>query len=594
MVAKARRSRLGGGLLPAVMLVAAATAATLVGCKSQPEIDPYEMADERERERSDLLDREVEATQTEPDDEWESDTELVLPDPPEAPEKTIDGEFDDWDDEQFQSFESSEYVVDGEQRWGGSEDSSARVAARLGEGHLYMAVDVRDDTVVDAESVDPFADGVVVWLREPQLGELARELPEPVVEEHELDPEIGVLFTPDGQFWRRDEGPAGLYRRGIEAATVRTKRGYRVEIALELGTLRQVGRLPVPEVGFRVDIIDGDTPERRQARSTLSTIPPGRPEGRRFDLLDSEGWLPYASLAETPPREDAIGRWRVTKDGWTFDAVEVPPTNWRRFGQPGALEEAMREQGMLEEVCPSATRESRMVEAYTSRRGGERVALMVCGTPADDESCPTGAETTLWWLYLAEEGDGWSLGRAVRATDEPLQQCPSARLDGEPFYENFSLSPLGMIGEPVWAVGWHSHLEGSRGFERRSGIWVLNARKQPARVGEAQTAKTVADRKARTRSRSRVFLTEVDEKPGLDICEIERIEDQRCRGLGRGCRTVDRGTETTAHIRLWQPDEEVFERYLVSSHRDCDPPFRFSERDAYLLYHRGGRVGVIR
>jgi hypothetical protein len=576
------------------MWLAGLAVLTLAGCKSQPEVEPYEVADEAEGERSELLDKEVEASGTvEQDEEWERNIEMSLDQPPEELGKTIDGEFDDWSDADFRSFRSGEHVVDGDHMWDGASDASTRVAARLGEGHLYMAVEVRDDTVIDAASVDPFADGVVVWMRDPELANLADDLPDTIVEEYKVRPQIGVLFTPDGQFWRRDEGPGGLYRRGIEAATVKTNRGYRVELAMKLGVLQQVGALPAPGVAFRVDVIDGDNPKRRGAQTTISTVPPEE-EGARFALLESEGWYPYASLDETPPREDAVGRWRISKDGWTFDAIEVPPEDWKRFPKLEALERAMRKKGMLEEVCPAAKRESRIVESYTSRSGSERVALLACGTLAPEGRCPADAETNLFWLRLVERGDGWRLEHSVSANPEPLSQCPDSRVDGEPYYNRFSMAPLGMVDESVWAVGWHKHLEGSDGIVRQSGVWMLNADGSSSSVAEVQTSRTVADRRARTKSNSRVYLTPVDEKPGRDICEIERIEEQRCRGLNRRCRTGDRGRETIAHIKMWQPEAGGFERYMMSTHRNCDPPFQFGERDAYMLYHRGARLGVIK
>lgn len=576
------------GLAAVVLLVVA-------GCKSQPEVEPYEVANEAEGERSELLDKEVEASgAVERDEDWERNIEMSLEEPPEELSKTIDAEFDDWSDSEFRSFRSGEHVVEGDHMWDGASDASTRVAARLGEGHLYMAVEVRDDTVIDAASVDPFADSVVVWMRDPALANLADHLPEPIVEEYKIRPKIGVLFTPDGQFWRRDEGPGGLYRRGIEAATVKTNSGYRVEVAMKLGVLQQVGALPMPSLAFRVDVIDGDNPERRGAQTTISTVPPEEGGGSRFALLESEGWYPYASLDETPPREDAVGRWRISKEGWTFDAIEVPPEDWRRFPKLDALERAMRKQDMLGEVCPAAKRDSRIVESYTSKAGSERVALLACGTLSPEGRCPSDAATDLLWLRLVERGGSWSLDRSVAVNEEPLSQCPGARVDGEPYYDRFSMAPLGMIDDSVWAVGWHKHFDGSDGIVRQSGIWMLNASQDSPNIAEAQTSKTVADRRARTKSNSRVYLTSIDENPGRDICEIEHIDEQRCRGLNRRCQTMARGRETIAHIKMWQPEVGTFERYMMSTHRNCDAPFQFGERDAYMLYHRGARLGLMK
>ena len=174
-----------------------------------------------------------------------------------------------------------------------------------------------------------------------------------------------------------------------------------------------------------------------------------------------------------------------------------------------------------------------------------------------------------------------------------MKQCPRSAAPGRSYYADYSLLPLPMVGSPIWAVGWHKYRKSSSERLHQSGVWLMNSRLEEPKIGQAQTYKKVSEPRSRTLSRSRVFLTEVDSTQGLDICEIERIEDQNCRRMDRRCNTPERGRETLTHIRMWKPGGETFERYLMSTHKRCDAPFDFAERDAYMLYHRNKRLGII-
>jgi len=577
----------GAAVVTAVLLGVA-----VAGCKSQPEQKDDQAAEEAPE--ANLLEAETEPEGERTQSTWGGDLEFSIPDPPEETARTIDGEFEDWSAAEFKDFFAGEHVVEGTQFRAGRKDLGARIAAETDRGHLYLAIDVHDETVIDAESADPFADGAVLWLRDPGLAELRELLPNAVTDGKNIQPEIGILFTPDGQFWRRGDHRGELYRKGIDAATVKTKHGYRIEIALEIGVLQQAATLPMPEVAFRVDLIDGDEPERRGQQTRLTTVLPSEKGEPRYALIDFEGWLPYASLAGDPPREGALGRWKLTEHGWTFESFEVAPERWRLLPDTGALQAILDDREKTPDLCPEAKSDGRLVEAYASKGGRHRVALMVCGNRAADGECPSDADTGLLWMHFKQDGGSLRLHRALQVTDEPLNQCAHDPVPGEPFYSTFSLTPLEMIGPTVWAVGWHKSRETRNERVRQTGIWVVNGDHDPLKVGTVQTSRRESQRRSRTVSRSRVFLTDVDETEGLDLCEIERIEQQRCRGFDRRCETTDRGTETLAHIRRWRSDEGAFERLLVSKHKNCNPPFDFAKRDAYMLFHRDERLGIIK
>lgn len=579
------------------------------GCSgSQPEVDPYAAADEEAEENSASSETSSETASSEKSDElfesgedgagerrqttWGGDISFSVPEPPAEPSKTIDGEFDDWD-ASFKSFERESLVVDGQSFWDGSSDASLRVAADSDRGYLYFAVDVTDDRVIDAESADPFADGVVLWLRDPGLVELREMLPESFRAGEEFQTELGVLFTPDGQYWRRgDRG--NLYREGIDSEAVETEDGYRVEMALQLGILQEVAELPLEQVAFRVELIDGDEPERRGVQSKMTTIKPSQAGEPRWALLDLPGWLPHAPLEGKPPREGALGRWRLEEKGWNFQSFEVAPSRWRLLGDSTSFEELLEKGDVLDEVCSEARNSRRLVEGFEDRRGKHRVGLVLCGTRATDGRCPDEATTRPFWVHMKSGGGGWTLEKALPVTDEPLEQCPGESGDERAgFHHDFSLLPLEMMGPTHWAVGWFWRAESGAEQERKSGVWFLNTEKEQPNVGQAQTYRREAGPSERTVGRSRIFLTRIDDVEGWDVCEVEHISEQSCAGLNRDCEPKPRGQSATTHIRFWRPEEGRFERYVMSKHRNCSTSFDFSEREAYMLFHRRQRLGLI-
>ncbi len=566
-----------------------------VGCKSQPESKSDDKADEVQQSRVSTGNTEQETSGAQRrQTAWGGDIEFSLSSPPDSRSRTLDASFDDWERDQFRTFAGDKHVIKGKRFWDGNDDASLEVAAHSDPGHLYFAVEVTDDVVIDAGSADPFSDGVVLWLRDPGLADLRKDLPSSFMEGKQLQPELAILFTPDGQFWRYDRENGGLYRKGLDAETTKTDDGYRVEIALKIGVLQQVSELPLEEIAFRVEAIDGDAPDRRGKQSHISTLPSddGSP---KFALLGLEDWLPYAPLTGQPPREDTLGRWRLGDRGWTFDALEIVPENWRLLSDTSSLEAFLDKHDVYSEVCNQSRQRAELVEAYESRRGG-RAALVICGTRPEEDTCPDDASSHLYWMKLTSRSEGvWSLDRTRQVTREPMPQCPERASGDKTFYTSFSLYPLTMYYDtPVWAVGWEKGRRSERERFQRTGVWFINGARSEARIGNIETSKTEVQGRERTIEQTHLYLTPVDSKEGRDICAVETVRKQTCEGFDEGCQTRDRGLGRYARIRMWSGSKGAFQRYLMSKHRRCRARFDFNSRDAYLLFHRNKRLGLIR
>lgn len=581
----------GATLLVESLIVLGVAGAVGVSCKSGPQVDPFEVADETP---GDPLDSEAEPDPTaRTKTSWDEPMELSLEEPPEELAREIDGSLGDWEESAFKDFADEEYVTTGESFWEGAGDAAVSVAAEADRGHLYMVIEVEDETVLEGGSPEELLDGVVLHLRDPKLAGLSEELPSAVAEGG-FRSDLSIFFRPDGEFWAYDESRRDLYREGIRTATVRTAKGYRVEIAMRVETLRRVAKIPMPEVAFRVEILDTDDPDRTGNRTRLSTHPPAEGAGERFATLEMKGWLPYESITKAPPRTDAIGRWRLTEEGWRFETLEKAPYRWRHLEEAGSVRENLEQGGGFEEICDPKRRERVVLDAYESRSEEERAVLVACGERADEESCPDDATTRLHFVELAAHGAGWRVHESRPVRPEPLEQCIESAPSGRALHSGFSMRPLEAIFTSVWAVGWRAERNTGTGRFERRGIWLLHVDGDGAALaGSVETDRRESTRSARTVASTRVHLVPVDENPGHDICAIRRTTEQRCRGLDRKCRPRDRGTSVTAHIQMWKPKARSFEPFFVSKHRRCDASFQFGERKAYLLYQRKDRIGVV-
>ena len=568
----------------------------LVACKTSDTkgVDPFAAADEEDE--ASLLDEPVEnkRARSAPTGKGKATADeavMMLPDPPAEMAITVDGEVDDWGGAKVRSFDRSRFVAEGSQFWSGSDDAGFTVGVQADAGHIYFRVDVRDDKVMDAESAEVMADGIIIWLRDPALENIVDSLPDSVRRAKSVQPELAILFTPDGQFWRYDHKDGTLYRTGIDAVTKKTDQGYRLEAALTLGVLQQVAKLPTDKAAFRVEVMDGDEPDRRGEQTRMSMLPDGA--GPRFALLRTGGWLPYEEARGQPTRPGALGRWQLADGVWRFESFEVVPTHWLVMEDVSGFDKALANSKALSELCPAATSERTLIEAYQSRSGRHRAGLVMCGTRAPRGQCPKDAVSHLYLVHLKPTKQGWELTRGAEVSADPLKQCADhARPDGD-LYTDFALFPMEVVGSRVWGVGWTKLYEGSAEKLRHSGVWFVDPTSQKPFLGEAQTERIHAWDRQRTVSKSRVYLTPVDDKKGLDVCEVEHLEKQQCRSFDRGCSPIEDSDTVRNTIKTWVPQKGRFESYFLSKHKRCSGDIDLAKRKGYMILQQPGRLGLL-
>jgi hypothetical protein len=576
------------------LFVATLAVVALWGCstsKSQG-VNPFELADEESE--ADMLDAPVSGDARSARGSANASVDrgiLVLPDPPEDKKKTIDANVDDWSRSKARAFDSKSNIVKGGQFWDGGTDASFRVSVDSDAGHVYFWVDVRDDKIIDAASEDVMADGIILWLRDPKLQEIVDSLPAGMSEKADVQPEMAILFTPDGQFWRYDQSGKPLYRSGIDAKTKKMKNGYRLEAALSLGVLGQVASLPTEDIAFRVELMDGDETDRRGEQTRMSML--ADETGPRFALYNIAGWLPYEQAQGQPPRPGALGRWALEDGTWKFQSFEVRPNHWLVLQDVSSFDTVLAGSEALRELCPAATSERRLLEAYQSASGRHRAGLVICGPRAPKGRCPSDATSELYWVHLKRSGEDWSLAEYADVTEKPLPQCVSdARPDGD-LYSEFSLLPMEMLGSSVWGIGYKMTYASSVEELEERGIWFVNPKSKDPFLGKALNERVHATRDGRTVSKNHVYLALVDDKKGLDLCEVERLKEQSCRGLNRGCSAGDHSKTVRTHIKMWVADKGRFEPYLLSKHKRCNASFDFSKRRGFMLLNEAGRLGAL-
>src|SRR5690554_6046562 len=565
------------------------------GCSSQKPhtLDPFGLADQADP--NDLLDEPVNARPvggSGPRSATVDQPVLILPLPKAETAKTIDGDFSDWNTRKARSFGGAKQIVSGQEFWSGDKDASFSVGVDSDEGYVYFSIAVRDDVVIDAESQDIMSDGVIIWLQDPKLQSVIDSLPEGMAREYGMGSESAILFTPDGQFWRFDRPDGPLHRAGITAATRKVDGGYHVEVALTLGVLGQVAALPTEALAFRVELLDGDEAGRRGEQTRLSMLPDTT--GPRFARYEVGGWLPFQQAKGQPPRPGTLGRWVLNGSTWAYDSFEVVPSHWLVLQDTSEFKEVLAKSDVFDEICPLATRERELVEAYQSTRGTLRAGLLLCGPRAPNNRCSDDAETRLYWVNLQRVAEGWTLNKHAEVTPEPLQQCAKAPRSGGEFHSEFSLLPLEMLGPTVWGIGWNKTFVGRNERLVERGIWFANPDLPKPYLGAAISEKKNARGRERTLTKSHVYLALVDETPGLDICEVERVQEQQCSSLNSRCTTGKHGESVHVHVKLWSAHQQRFENYIQTKHRGCSATtFDFNTRRGFMLLNEPGRLGAL-
>ncbi|MBA2664180.1 MAG: hypothetical protein H0U74_17950 [Bradymonadaceae bacterium] len=572
-------------LVPALLLFSA--------CKSTPTVNPFDSVDQKSTE-ADLLDepvvvvsREQSARARQP---RPSETAVMMPEAPDDLTRQIDGDPADWDLSKARAFNQKQYVESGAEFWTGAADASFRIAAHSDEGYLYFFVEVTDDQVITRSPQAPM-DAVVIWLRDPRLERLLASLPANFRRNEVLRSETAITITPDGKIARFGSGPPLDPSVVIAAASPRAN-GYNIEIAIKLEVLPQVGAIPLSEIAFRVEVLDGDDEARKGPQTHLSMLPETGDDSPRYALLGVE-LLPHRPLTGQMPRVDALGAWELVAAGWQFKSLETTSGHWTIMEDLKSTQEAVTDTSALPEACRQQRNDVSLLEAFQSANGQTRVGLFMCGPNPDTGRCPNTARTDLVWVHMVPESGAWSVRRAISVFDEPLAQCVFKGADGEPVHQGFSMFPVSALSPSRWAVGWSSrhHLRDERIEE--TGVNFVDPQSSSGRVGQVRTARSSSMRERRTVQRSQVFLTQIDDVAGLDICEVETSEDQECTNFDTGCRTHPHGTSVQTLIKTWNPKAIRFESYLQTKHARCTSSTRFEQVDGFMLIHANQRLGLI-
>ena len=517
----------------------------------------------------------------------------MLPETPSKPSREIDGNDKDWETGKFRRFETKEAVEKGQSFWKGSKDSSFRVGVDADEGFLYFLIQVKDDEVVEAPMSEDPTDGVIIWLRDPGLDAIGKALPKSVGLDEYVDAETAILIHPSGrvEMWNDDQ----LDFNTIMLHEVdKRSNGYVVEVAFKLEAFEEISSLPLSEVAFRIELLDGDEKDRPGWQTLLSTLPDTGTDSPRFATYTAGGLLPHASVGSPPPRANAIGRWRVENGTWNFASFEVVPKYWASLDDMSAFEQALQKADTFKDVCGVSRNDVHLVEAYESRGGGFRAGLVLCGQRAPKKGCPDGARSNIFLVNLSPDDEGgWRLDKASSVFDEKLEQCTYDDVPGKPFYSHLSLYPLDVLSPSVWIVGWTRTTNEPGLDEEAYGMTLLNTEYDVPRLGTTLTRLRRSGPEERSIGTSSVYLTYVDGDKDVDICQIEDLVEQACLGVDRGCRTYDNGKTVLTHIQMWSPKKRRFERYELSKHKGCTSQFDFSDADGYLVLQLKDRIGLL-
>ena len=522
---------------------------------------------------------------------------MLLPETPSEPTIGLDGDRSDWPKAvKLRRFDTKQSVEEGASYWKGKKDASMQVAVHSDDGFLYFWIEVADDTIVPTPMQEKPNDGILLWLRDPGLDAIGGALPSSINLSQYIDAETAILFLPNGRVeaWGAvDDLDIGAIMRH---ETVKTKTGYAIELALKVEAFEEISAIPLPKVAFRVELLDGDDGKRPGVQTKLSTTPDDGDDAPRFATFDVGFLLPHAEVGAPPPRENAIGRWKVKDGRWEFVSFEIVPKYWKSIEGPDGFSKAIAAHGPLEKHCADARKDVFVIESYESKRGKLRTGLVLCGQRAVSNKCPANAESRVLLVSMIRDETAeyeWVVDRWIDVFQETLPQCTWDEIRGEPVREHMALFPLDVLAATVWVVGWTRTLH-ERGYaEEQHGVTLLSTKFDNPHLGSTVTryGKTSVDE--RVISTSSTYLTYVDDDDQVDICQRERLIEQACTGFDRGCVTYERGESVLTHIQMWSKKKRRFETYELSKHKGCNAEFDFSRAPGYLILQVQGRVGLL-
>jgi hypothetical protein len=560
------------------------------GAKPKPDII------EEEQSAEDILDAPIPQQQRPKPKASLNEAMMLLPETPEKPSREIDAKTDDWKTGAFRRFETREAVESGANFWNGRRDASFRVGVDADEGFLYFMFQVKDDVVVDAPQGQDPTDGLILWLRDPGLDTLGKALPSNVGLEEYVDPETAIIIYPNGRVDVWDDTGDLNFNTVMHHEVDRRANGYQIEVALELEAFEEISQIPLSEVAFRVELLDGDEPDRPGFQTKLSTLPDRGDDAPRMATYSVGGLLPHAEVGAAPPRANAIGRWKMENGKWNFVSFEVVPRYWATLEDAPGFEKALLQSDSLKDVCRTSRKDIHLIEAYQSRGGSFRTGLVLCGERAVKGRCSSRAESNVFLVSLrpeAEGSDAWRVEQAINVFEKPLPQCTFDAIRGEPFYSHFALFPLDVLSSTVWAIGWTRSVVDRGQDEEAYGVTLLNTKYKAPHLGTTKTRERRSYSDERIIGQSSVYLTYVDDDDNVDICQIEDYTEQACSGVDRGCRTYEHGKTVLTHIQMWNAKRRKFERYELSKHRRCNSSFDFSQARGYLILQLKNRIGLL-
>lgn len=498
----------------------------------------------------------------------------------------IDGDRGDWSGFKSRSFDDSDAIIDGRRDWKGGKDASMEVSAHADANYFYLLVDVRDDTILSGGQ-----DAVHLWLRDPKLEQIMSSLPKGVSVEDDLTHDLGITILPDGSFSVIGE-ELDIPKGAVTLSTSTRRGGWLLEAAIAIEVMPFIASLPLSELAFRVDLHDGDKKSKRGAQTIMSMLPYERDDRPRFALLATpEGLAPHLDARGIVARADGVGYWRRESEHWQFNSLEALPKIWRAVSDTSEFFKDLDEPL----TCPSRDQQLLTLEAYTTRSARHRIGLVLCSARTTRKgSCPKDAQTELFWVHLARDDSGaYTTKRRISVFEKPLPQCRTEAVKGELLRDHFSTLPLDFVNANIWAVSWRERLDDSTYAYVRHAVQLLSAKTGELMGDVHPLLEREDDGKERVETITMSYFTEVDDVEGLDICEVERLLEQDCASYQRGCTTRSRGSSVMTHISLWAPENEQFERYVERRHKGCPSKFDLSQREGYLLFHTGSRVGLL-
>ncbi len=503
-----------------------------------------------------------------------------------ASTRAIDGDAADWKALPFRTFKKRDSIESGVSFWSGSQDLSTRIAFDTDGGWVYFFIQVKDDKVVVGTNEDNVADGVKVTILDPNLDKLKHTLPKGIGLDDFLVEPRSFIFLPDGRVIDDQGKPFS----GAESGVYEHKKGYSLEVAFPLEAFGSVSSLPLREMAFRIDVLDGDDENAIETQTVLSTVPSAVGLRKRFSKIDVN-LRPQAELKTGVSRKNAIGRWEFEGGGWSFVSFEVVPKTWEALSDLSVLEAALKKDKAISSQCNLATNDFHLVDAYQSPGGGFAAGLVICGTKVRKGKCSSKAKTRVHWIQAEKDDDGnWTSSDKIDVFSKPLAQCVNQSAKG-PFLSGLSVYPLDILAKNIWMVGWTEGETSPSYTSEKSGVVLLNTDSERPIIGNLITDAQVSDEESRTLSNTSTYLALLNDDNSVDICQREAWEEQSCSDFLRGCEKYEKGLRH--NIYMWNKSDKYFESYDLIKHDKCRHNYDLQQEKSYLILQLPGRIGLL-